>query len=293
MIDLHGKTTLLTGAAHGIGAVSAPVLAAEGMNLALVDRDPNPLSDVASACTALGVQAVPIHADVTDPDDRSRILATTERELGAVDVLVNNAAIIEWVPFAEQDPHRITQTVDTNITAPLHLARAVLPGMIARRFGHLVTLASLEGKVGIPHTATYGATKAALLIWNAALRCELDGTGVGATAIAPGYVTDVGMWAAWGLPAPPPSGPVTRTSRPRHRPRPPPQPARDHRPQHPHPAPTRPHRPPSRDRRHPPEGHGHRQTDEITDQPLDRWRQPTLAHAAGRTFRSVGWAPLP
>jgi short-subunit dehydrogenase len=81
--------------------------------------------------------------------------------------------------------------------------------MIARRSGHLVTLASLEGKVGIPHTATYGATKAALLIWNAALRCELDGTGVGATAIAPGYVTDVGMWAAWGLPAPPLSGPVT------------------------------------------------------------------------------------
>lgn len=209
MTDWRGTTVLLTGAAHGIGAVTARALATEGMNLALVDRDPNPLDEVASACAALGVQAVPIRADVTDPDDRSRILATTDRELGTVDVLVNNAAVIEWVPFVEQDPDRITQTVDTNITAPLQLARAVLPSMIARRSGHLVTLASLEGKVGIPHTATYGATKAALLIWNAALRSELDGTGVGATAIAPGYVTDVGMWAAWGLPAPPLSGPVT------------------------------------------------------------------------------------
>ncbi len=209
MNDVRGKTTLLTGAAHGIGAVTARALAREGMNLALVDRDPGPLNDVASECASLGVHAVPIRADVTDPDDRGRLLAATDRELGPVDVLVNNAAIIEWVPFAEQEPGRISQTIDTNVTAPLQLARAVLPGMIRRRSGHVVTLASLEGKVGIPHTATYGATKAALLIWNAALRSELDDTGVGATAIAPGYVTDSGMWAAWGLPAPKMSGAVT------------------------------------------------------------------------------------
>jgi short-subunit dehydrogenase len=207
--DLRGKVTLLTGAAHGIGAVTARLLATKGMNLALVDRDPDPLADVADECATLGVQAVPIRADVTDAEGRSRVLATTERELGAIDVLVNNAAIIEWVPFVEQDPDQITRTIDTNVTAPLQLARAVLPAMIQRRSGHLVTLASLEGKVGIPHTATYGATKAALLIWNAALRSELDRTGVGVTAIAPGYVTDVGMWAAWGLPAPAMSGPVS------------------------------------------------------------------------------------
>lgn len=209
MEDLRGRVTLLTGAAHGIGAVTANLLATRGMDLALVDRDGDALADVVRTCTALGVRAVPIQADVTVAEDRSRALAATERELGPVDVLVNNAAIIEWVPFVEQEPDGITRTVDTNVTAPLQLARAVLPGMIRRRSGHLVTLASLEGKVGVPHTATYGATKAALLIWNAALRSELDGTGVGATAIAPGYVTEVGMWAAWGLPAPAMSGPVT------------------------------------------------------------------------------------
>lgn len=206
---LRGRTAIVTGAARGIGAATARALAAEGMHLALVDRDADRVLALAREAAGQNVRAVPIQADVTVADDRARLIATTEHEVGPVDVLVNNAAIIEWAPFAHQEPARITEILDTNITAPLLLARAVLPGMIDRGTGHLVTLASLEGMVGIPHTATYGASKAALLVWNAALRSELEGTGIGATALAPGYVTEDGMWAAWHLPAPPLTGPVT------------------------------------------------------------------------------------
>jgi short-subunit dehydrogenase len=206
---LAGRTGIVTGAARGIGAVTARALAVEGVNLTLFDRDGDGVTDVAREIAELGVRAIPVHGDVTNADDRARLVSVAEQELGPVDVLVNNAAIIEWVPFVQQSADRITEMVETNLTAPLLLARAVLPQMVQRRTGHLVTLCSLEGKVGIPHTATYGATKAALLVWNAALRAELDGSGVGVTAIAPGYVTGAGMWAAWNLPAPPLSGPVT------------------------------------------------------------------------------------
>ncbi len=209
MDALVGKAAILTGAAGGIGAVIAMAMASAGADLTLVDRDADRLEAVAAQATGRGVHAVAVRADVTDETDRAKLVAATLDHFGRVDILVNNAAIIEWTPFVSQDPAQISRIVETNLTATLLLTRAVLPGMIARGSGRVVSLSSMEGKVGIPHTATYGATKAGLLLWTAALRSELEGTGVGITAVAPGYVTEAGMWAAWGLPAPRLGGAVT------------------------------------------------------------------------------------
>jgi short-subunit dehydrogenase len=199
----------VTGAGGGIGAVVAQALAGAGMTLVLADKDAERLAGVAATLTQSNVRVVSVVGDLTRAEDRAGLVDAAREACGRIDVLVNNAAVIEWSPFVQQDPERIMELVTTNLTATLLLTRAVLPGMIQQRSGRVVTLSSLEGKVGVAHTATYGATKAALLVWNAALRSELEGTGVTATAVVPGYVTEAGMWAAWGIPAPRLGGAVT------------------------------------------------------------------------------------
>jgi short-subunit dehydrogenase len=202
MDDLSGLCAVVTGASRGVGPVIAGALAAEGMHLVLAARDAERLEDVARRVSRPGVEVIPVPTDVREEKDRAVLVEAARSRFGRIDVLVNNAAIIEWKPFLEHDSEQIGDIVHTNLTAALLLARAVLPEMVARGSGHVVTMSSLEGKVGIANTATYGASKAGLLIWNAALRSELQGTGVGLTAIAPGYVTEAGMWADVGQPAP-------------------------------------------------------------------------------------------
>ena len=202
MDQLSGRCAVVTGASRGIGALTAEALAAEGMHLVLAARDAGRLSAVTDRLAARGVEVLSMTTDVRQAADRTALLEAARARFGRIDVLVNNAAIIEWKPFLEQDPQQIADIVNTNLTAALLLAREVLPEMVAHGSGHVVTMASLEGKVGIADTAVYGASKAGLLIWNAALRSELQGTGVGLTAIAPGYVTEAGMWADVGASAP-------------------------------------------------------------------------------------------
>ena len=202
MDDLSGLCAVVTGASRGIGPGTADALAAEGMHLVLAARDAERLEEVARGVSRRGVEVLPVPTDVRKEHDRAALVEAARNRFGRIDVLGNYAAIIEWKPFLEQDPEQIADILHTNLTAALLLARAVLPEMVARGSGHVVTMSSLEGKVGISNTATYGASKAGLLIWNAALRSELQGTGVGLTAIAPGYVTESGMWADVGARAP-------------------------------------------------------------------------------------------
>lgn len=202
MDDLSGLCAVVTGASRGIGPVIADALATEGLHLVLAARDAERLEDVAHRVTRPGVDVLPVPTDVREEKDRSALVEAARNRFGHIDVLVNNAAIIEWKPFLEQDSEQIADILNTNLAAALMLAHSVLPEMVARGSGHVVTMSSLEGKVGIANTAAYGASKAGLLIWNAALRSELRGTGVGLTAIAPGYVTQTGMWADVGEPAP-------------------------------------------------------------------------------------------
>ena len=93
----------------------------------------------------------------------------------------------------------------TNVTAPLHLARLVLPGMLAAGRGHIVNIASMAGVLGMPFASVYSATKAALVGFGASLTGELDGSGVAVSTVCPGFVRDAGMFARKGRPPPAPS----------------------------------------------------------------------------------------
>jgi short-subunit dehydrogenase len=203
MKNLRGKNAILTGGSRGMGPVIGRALAREGVNLVLVARTEGLLKEVAADLARVGVRTLAKPADLTDPEARRRLVAEATAELGPIDLLVNNAGVDQVGLFTDFSEADIARMVENNVTTPLMLTRLVLPGMLQRRRGHIVTLAALAGKKGGAYISTYSATKAALIEWNSALREELAGTGVGASVICPSFVSDVGMFAGYKEHAPP------------------------------------------------------------------------------------------
>ena len=209
MKDLRGKNAIVTGGSRGIGPYIGRALAAEGLNLALAARLADKLEAVAKELGGLGVRTVAIPTDITDEASRHALIQCAEAELGQIDILVNNAARSPHVvPFARQEQEGVRDTIEVNLLAHLSLTRLLLSGMLERGRGHIVTISSMAGKTGIPYWSVYAASKAAIIAWTNALRVELEGTGVGASVICSSYVSDVGMWAFQGYPAPRLPGPV-------------------------------------------------------------------------------------
>jgi short-subunit dehydrogenase len=202
MNDLAGRHALVTGASRSLGRHIARALAAEGVKLTLAARS---AADLETLGQELGTPAVAVPTDVTDEQQRRRLLEKAQSAWGPIDVLVNNAGVEYSSPYARQDPAEITQTLEVNLAAPLLLTRAVLPPMIERRGGHIVNISSASGKTGTPFEAAYSASKFGLVGCSQALRAELHGTGVGCSVICPGFIGGEGMYArmeAAGIKAP-------------------------------------------------------------------------------------------
>lgn len=193
--DLRGANALLTGGSQGLGPRIAHALAARGANVALAARSADKLEAVAADLRPLGVTVAFIAADVARPEDRARLAAQAEAALGPLDLLVNNAGVELNSRFERKTEAEIDQIITTNVLGALQLTRLVLPGMLARRRGHIVNLGSMAGKLGTPFGSVYGASKAAVMAWSWALRVELQGTGVGVSSINPGLVSQTGLFA--------------------------------------------------------------------------------------------------
>lgn len=202
MKDLNGASAIVTGASRGLGIYIAKTLAGRGVNLALAARSAERLEETRRACETLGVRAVAVPVDVTSLDDLRRLTDTARRNLGPIDILVNNAGIELTASLVDHSFSQIDDIVRTNLSAPIWLTKLVLPDMIARRRGAVVQVSSLAGKAGEPYGAIYSATKAGLIGFIDSLNMELDRTGVRASAVCPGYVSEAGMWEAQGLTAP-------------------------------------------------------------------------------------------
>lgn len=202
MDRLRGTVALVTGASRGIGPHIARALATEGAGVALCARDQAALEAVARQMRGDGARVVALAVDLLRGEERTALVRRVEEELGPIDLLVNDAGTESEGAFASQALATISQTIELNLAASMHLARLVLTGMLARGRGHLVNIASLGGKKGAPYAAVYCATKAGLIEWTGALRWELAGTGVSASVVCPGYVTGEGMFARFGVPPP-------------------------------------------------------------------------------------------
>ena len=194
MRELEGRTAIVTGASRGIGPFIARALCDEGMNVVLVARTAGELEELASQLGAAGSRAIAVPADLSDRASLDRIVDATISNFGVVDVLVNNAALLSAARFSRQAEEEIDEMIAVNFSAGLLLTRRVLPGMIERGRGHVVMLSSLAGKVGSAYEAVYAGTKAGQIGFVQSLRSELDGTGVSASAVCPGFVTEAGMW---------------------------------------------------------------------------------------------------
>lgn len=194
-MELRGAVAILTGASRGLGVEIARALAARGAHLALAARGEEGLRTTAAALERFGTRAITVPTDVTRTSDLERLVARTEAELGAPDLLVNNAGVETIAPFETFSLETIETIVATNLTAVQKLTRLVLPGMLERRRGHVVNVSSASGKAGIPFYSVYGATKHALVGFSWSLREELASRGVGVSVVCPSFVGDTGMYA--------------------------------------------------------------------------------------------------
>ena len=187
---LKGKIALITGASAGIGAATAMAFASEGARLLLAARRAGKLAQVASRAVDRGAAAVhSISLDVRSRFAVQRAIDELPPEWAEIDILVNNAGLSRGMDKLYTG--RIEdweEMIDTNVKGLLYVARAVVPGMVVRGRGHVVTLGSMAGELVYPNGAVYCASKAAARTINDGLREDLLGTPVRVTSIDPGLV---------------------------------------------------------------------------------------------------------
>jgi short-subunit dehydrogenase len=193
----EGQTALVTGASRGLGVEIARRLANRRLDLIIVARSADALKEVASALRKeTGREVTDIVADMADPRAISA-LADRVEQLGGVDVLVNNAGVDSSLRFNHRSPAEIEQTVAINLTGPMLLTRALLPGMLERGRGHIVNIASVGGVLGVPFNEPYSATKFGLVGFTRSRRLTARDSGwpVSASAVCPGFIADAGLFA--------------------------------------------------------------------------------------------------
>lgn len=183
---LANEVVIVTGASSGIGAATAKELARYGAQVVLAARREDELAKQVAEITSAGNQAVAIPTDISDSTQITRLVDQVLERFGRVDVLVNNAGVGWQKPFVDESVERIDQMLDINLRGAILATHAVLPGMLERRDGAIIAVASVAGHIAV--SSLYSATKYGLRGFMLALRRELAGTGVTASVVSPGFI---------------------------------------------------------------------------------------------------------
>jgi short-subunit dehydrogenase len=203
-MELAGRTALLTGATGGLGRAIAEAMAGRGAALLLSSRKREALEELAASLPGDGHRVLP--ADLAEPGAAEKL----SEEAGEVDILVANAGLPGAGLLTDFSAEEVSRALRVNLEAPMLMAQALSVGMVERGAGHLVFVASLNGKAATPRTSIYCATKFGLRGFALGLRPDLASKGVGVSVVSPGFIRDAGMFADAGAKPPPPLG----TSRP-------------------------------------------------------------------------------
>lgn len=187
-LRLAGRVAIVTGGSRGLGLVLARELGARGMRVVIVARDEEEIERARATLEAEGIDATALPCDVSDEEGVAGLVADVEENIGPVDLLVNNAGIIQVGPAEAMRLEDYRHAMDVMFWGSLHFAEAVLPRMRARRRGTVVNITSIGAAVGVPHLAPYDAAKFAVRGWSEALGAEEARNGVAVVTVVPGLM---------------------------------------------------------------------------------------------------------
>jgi 3-oxoacyl-[acyl-carrier protein] reductase len=205
VMNIQGKTALVTGASRGIGQAIAIELAKQGVKrLLLVARDTARLTEVATEIEMLGVEAVTLALDLSQVVEVNIAIAQAWRDFGPIDLLINCAGVAHQSPFLKSRLSNVNTEIAVNLIGMYTVTRLVARRMVTHGSGTIVNVSSLMGKVAAPTMATYSATKFAIVGFTQALRCELAAHNIRVVALLPS-LTDTDMvrelnWFRWVIP---------------------------------------------------------------------------------------------
>jgi short-subunit dehydrogenase len=192
-VKVAGARVLITGASSGIGAATARLLASSGATVGLVARRSDLLASVLQDCRKLAPESRMWVADLGDSGVAEQLADEAWDAFGRLDVLVNNAAVPKRRAVSSLTPEEVEHTMAVNFFAPVRMTLRVLPRMQSGTGGVIVNVASMGGRLGIPHEAAYCASKFALTGWSESMAIDLHGTNVAVRLIQPGPI-DTDIW---------------------------------------------------------------------------------------------------
>jgi NADP-dependent 3-hydroxy acid dehydrogenase YdfG len=182
---LTGRVAAVTGSARGIGKATAQALIRQGMKVGIGDLD---LAAAKATAAELGDAAAAFELDVTRRESVAAFFDGVEQELGPLDVVINNAGIMQLGPFLDEDDNTTQRQIDINVNGVLFGVKEAVPRFLSRNSGHLVNIASSAGKAGFPGGATYCGTKHFVVGFSEAVRGELRETPIEVSCVMPGIV---------------------------------------------------------------------------------------------------------
>jgi 2-hydroxycyclohexanecarboxyl-CoA dehydrogenase len=183
---LQGRRTLITGAASGIGRATAIRLAEEGAIVGILDLDGDGAEETAGMLRSAGAEAHSFTVDIVDPTAVAQAIASFETDAGPVEALINNAGWDIAGNFVDSDPAMWRKVIDINLYGPLNVTRAILPGMIERESGRIVSLASDAGRVGSSGESVYAACKGGIISFSKSVAREVARHGITLNVVSPG-----------------------------------------------------------------------------------------------------------
>lgn len=192
--DLTGKVAFITGAGRGIGKATALQLAKEGVHVGLLARTEDTLKEVAGEIKALGVKVAYATVDISSLEEVEQAIEKITNELGPADILINNAGIGGFEKIVDVDPEEWKKIIDVNLFGTFYVTRTVLPQLIEKNGGDIITISSTAGLTGIPGSSAYSASKFGVIGLSESLAHEVRPNNIRVTALTPSTVaTDLAI----------------------------------------------------------------------------------------------------